>query len=156
MNKNEWNKAPQICACCQYSEDKDSRMPDLTYCKIHKMEVKKGKIWGTCSRFTKRSWANKYNAQQMKVDGIRFDSKKEAERYAELKLMQKNGDIKYFHRQPIFDMGSGVKYRADFLIVDKNNRITYEDVKGYKIKEFIRCKKLVEDKYPIEIIEIKK
>ena len=36
---------------------------------------------------------NKYNAQRVKVDGITFDSKKEAKRYSELKLLERCGAI---------------------------------------------------------------
>lgn len=36
---------------------------------------------------------NKYKAQPVTVDGIRFDSKKEARRYGQLKLMQQAGEI---------------------------------------------------------------
>ena len=35
----------------------------------------------------------KYNARKTVVDGIKFDSKKEAARYSELKLMEKAGEI---------------------------------------------------------------
>ena len=37
---------------------------------------------------------HKYGAKKTMVDGITFDSKKEAQRYEELKLMEKNGYIK--------------------------------------------------------------
>ena len=36
---------------------------------------------------------NKYNAVKVNVDGITFDSKKEAERYSELKLLERCGAI---------------------------------------------------------------
>ena len=36
---------------------------------------------------------NKYNAKKTELDGIVFDSRKEAGRYAELKLLERAGHI---------------------------------------------------------------
>src|SRR3990167_2192701 len=44
----------------------------------------------------------KYNARKTTVDGIRFDSKKEAVRYCELKLLEKAGEIESLELQPKF------------------------------------------------------
>lgn len=95
--------------------------------------------------------SHKYYAQRQEVDGINFDSKKEARRYQALKQLQKVNEVKYFIRQPSFDIGAGVKYKADFLIVWTNGKVTIEDVKGYQTPTFKMKKKLVEAKYPIKI-----
>lgn len=44
---------------------------------------------------------NKYNATAVEIDGIKFDSKREAARYQDLKLLQQAGKISdlYFHRR---------------------------------------------------------
>ncbi|MHB1696614.1 MAG: DUF1064 domain-containing protein [bacterium] len=52
------------------------------------------------------------------------------------------------------DISSGVKYRVDFIEFWKNGEIRYVDIKGFRTKEFLLKKKLVESKYPIKIIEI--
>ena len=36
----------------------------------------------------------KYRSKRTVIDGITFDSKKEANRYCELKLLEKSGEIK--------------------------------------------------------------
>lgn len=77
------------------------------------------------------------------VDGLRFDSQKEAHRYQELTLLQAAGVIRglvvhpRYELQPAF-MREGVKYRAvvyegDFEYVDCENGLeqrTCEDVKS--------------------------
>ena len=98
---------------------------------------------------------NKYNAQKTKVDGITFDSKKEANYYCTLKLRQRAGEIKYFLRQIPFDLPGGVKYRCDFVEFWTNGDVKFIDVKGVETKEFKLKKKMVESLYPV-IIEVVK
>lgn len=94
---------------------------------------------------------NKYNAKKTIVDGHPFDSKREAQRYCELKLFLKAGEIRNLVLQPRFLLQeefidkNGVKHRkieyvADFLYIDKDDKAIVEDVKGvltevYKIKK---------------------
>jgi hypothetical protein len=92
-------------------------------------------------------------AKKTQVDGITFDSQKEARRYVELKMMREAGEIVHFHRQPIFDLPGGTTYRPDFQIFWKDGAVTYEDVKGFRTDAYIRAKKQVEALYPVEIIE---
>lgn len=97
---------------------------------------------------------HKYSAKAVAIDGIRFSSKKEARYYGNLKLAQKSGELLYFLRQVPFDLPGGIKYRVDFAEFWKNRAIKYVDVKGYKTKEYIIKKKLVESLYPVEITEV--
>ena len=46
----------------------------------------------------------KYNARKVEIDGITFDSLKEANRYSELKLLEKAGLIKDLTLQPRFNL----------------------------------------------------
>lgn len=94
---------------------------------------------------------SKYKSQRLEVDGYKFDSKKEANRYLTLTFLQKIGRVKYFHRQVPFDIGGGAKYKIDFLVFWSTGEITYEDVKGYQTAGFKLKKKLVEEKYPVKI-----
>jgi len=100
---------------------------------------------------------NKYNAKKTTVDNITFDSKKEAVRYQELKLLERAGEIHFLKLQPKFSIdvyGEHIcNYFADFAyIVDEN--IIYEDVKGVKTPVYRIKKKLVEAIYGIEITEV--
>lgn len=105
---------------------------------------------------------NKYNAKKIKIDGHTFDSKKEAQRYCELKLFLKAGEIRNLELQPRFLLQEGfidkneikhkkIEYVADFLYIDKAGRNVVEDVKGvltdvYKIKKKMFLKKY-DDQY---------
>jgi len=100
----------------------------------------------------------KYRAVKTEVDGIIFDSKKEAARYKELILLKKSGVISHLELQPTYDcVVSGKKicrYRADFRYFDKKGCVI-EDVKGYKTPVYKLKKKLVEALYPgVKIVEI--
>ncbi len=97
---------------------------------------------------------HKFKARRTNVDGIKFSSKKEANRYNILKLLQKSGDILFFLRQVPFHLPGGVKYVCDFLIFWANGDVTIEDVKGFKTEIYKAKKKMVEALYPIEILEV--
>ena len=102
---------------------------------------------------------NKYNAKKKTIDGITFDSKREAEYYCELKLRKRAGDILDFKLQPEFilqdaftdSMGNkhrAIKYRADFLVIYGVYNSEVVDVKGVKTREYQIKKKLFLKKYP--------
>ena len=105
----------------------------------------------------------KYNNTKITVDGIKFDSKREASRYAELKLLERSGKITDLILQPKFELipkyeinGRKVRkmeYIADFQYTE-NGKTVIEDAKGFKTKEYLIKKKLFEFKYGIEIAEI--
>ena len=121
----------------------------------------------------------KYRSSKIEIDGITFDSKKEAKRYQELKDMAFRGDItdlqiqvKYVlipqQREPdsITPNGRKVKgkilerecsYYADF-VYKKNGETIVEDVKGMKIGAayslFSIKRKLMLWRYGIRVREV--
>ena len=105
----------------------------------------------------------KYNNTKITVDGIKFDSKREATRYSELKLLERYGKITDLILQPRFELipkyeinGRKVRkmeYIADFQYTE-NGKTIIEDSKGFKTKEYLIKKKLFEFKYGIEIMEV--
>ena len=112
-----------------------------------------------------RYGTNKYGAKKTEVDGIVFDSMKEATRWTELKLMERQGLIKELKRQvrveliPKTDKYRAVTYVADFQYRDvKTGLVQYEDVKGCKQGEayrmFVLKKKLMYWRWGKDIIEI--
>jgi len=100
---------------------------------------------------------SKYKAQRTECDGKIFDSKKEAHRYGELKMLERSGIIANLELQPAFEIevaGRRIcKYRADFRYVE-NGAITVEDVKGVRTPLYRLKKKLVEALYDVRIVEV--
>ena len=100
---------------------------------------------------------NKYNAKKTVVDNITFASEREAGRYQVLKLLQMAGKIRGLELQPEFKFsieGKHIfKYRADFAYFDGSRRII-EDSKGFRTREYILKKKIVEAAYHITIQEV--
>jgi hypothetical protein len=85
------------------------------------------------------------------VDGITFDSKKEARRYCALKLLEYAGNIKALKLQPPYPMVVAGKkvctYRGDFEYVE-NGKLICEDAKGVITREYRIKKKLFAALYP--------
>lgn len=90
---------------------------------------------------------SKYRAIPTLVNGIRFASKAEAARYQELLDEQAAGQIRWFIRQPSFDLPAGLRYVADFLVVWTDGTVSVEDVKGMETDVFKMKRKLFEAQY---------
>lgn len=76
------------------------------------------------------------------MDGIEFDSKKEAKRYSELLLLERAGAIQGLQRQVKYELipsqrqdgrvvERACQYVADF-VYEENGKTVVEDVKGYR------------------------
>lgn len=91
-----------------------------------------------------------------KTDG--FDSKKERDRYFELKLMERAGQISNLRRQvrfvviPKTDKFRETCYIADFVYF-QNGKQVVEDCKGYRTEVYRIKKKLMYDRHGILIKE---
>lgn len=101
---------------------------------------------------------SKYRAVKTEIDGIVFDSKGEARRYAELKLLEKAGQIAGLEVQPLFPCIVNGKrvcvYRADFVYFENNTRVV-EDFKGFRTPTYRLKKKLAEACHPgLQIREV--
>jgi hypothetical protein len=96
---------------------------------------------------------HKFKARTTECNGIKFTSKKEAKRYHQLLLLQDKGDIVFFLRQTPMHLPGNIKYICDFLIFWSDGNVTFEDVKGFKTDVYKLKKKLVEDNYPINLVE---
>ena len=122
----------------------------------------------------------KYNASKCVVDGITFDSRKEAKRYCELKLLEKENVIRDLRLQVEFELlpnqyatekrygknGKPLKdkkvllerrvvYRADFVyILNETGETVVEDVKGVRLAEYILKRKLFLYRYGVPIKEV--
>lgn len=109
---------------------------------------------------------SKYQNKKVTYNDIRFDSIKEKNRYIQLKLLEKAGEIKDLQLQKTFTLQPSFKkngttyraitYKADFVYLDlRANKNIVEDTKGFKTEVYKIKKKLFEYNYPdLEIKEI--
>lgn len=108
--------------------------------------------------------SSKYHAKKTVVDGITFDSRKEADRYLVLKGMEEDGSIEGLRRQvryelvPALDVDGKhyrpVYYVADFVYVDKEtDKEVVEDVKGVRTDMYKLKSKLFARRYGMSIKE---
>ena len=100
--------------------------------------------------------SSKYHAEKADVDGIKFDSVAESERYASLKLLERAGVIQNLKLQPHFLLQDGfiyqghkerkIEYIADFQY-ERDGKMIVEDVKGMKTEVYKLKRKLFLYKY---------
>lgn len=101
-----------------------------------------------------RNTRNKCGNHKVTINGIEYDSKREANRHMELLLLQRAGEIHNLERQVRFELvptqrepdtigkrggvhkgkliEKEVDYVADFVYIDKTGEKVVEDVKGYR------------------------
>lgn len=106
----------------------------------------------------------KYRNKKVTIDGITFDSKREAKRYTELKLLEKAGQIQGLELQKEYVLipsqkingkvaERAVKYKADFVYTE-NDKTVVEDTKGMRTKDYIIKRKLMLYIHGVKIKEI--
>ena len=103
---------------------------------------------------------SKYNARKVRVDGIAFDSKAEANYYCRLKLLLRAGEIDGFCRQARFVITEGrngergTEYVTDFVVFYPDGSYRIVDVKGVKTDAFRIKVKCMREKYSKLKIEL--
>lgn len=113
---------------------------------------------------------NKYHNRKVRVDGITFDSVREAHRWCELKLMEQAGVITRLERQCVFELlptqyyidpvsgktknERGVKYIADFSYYNEYGQRVVEDTKGMKTKDYVLKRKMLLWFFGIHVVEV--
>lgn len=107
---------------------------------------------------------SKYHSKKSVVNGIEFDSKKEANRYFELSLLEKAGMISELQQQVKFELipsqridgkvvERSVTYVADF-VYKQHGKTVVEDTKGFKTKDYIIKRKLMLYVHGIRVQEV--
>ena len=123
---------------------------------------------------------DKYGNRKVTINGITFDSKREMNRYCELKLLEKAGEISDLELQKKYELipaqyidgkcvEKAVQYKADFVyqvpvhdITEEDGHIIFsdgyetivEDVKGMRTKDYIIKRKLMLYVHDIRISEV--
>lgn len=116
----------------------------------------------------------KYHNHKITENGKTFDSKKEFQRWQELRLLERGGKIENLQRQVPFELvpamrepptigpRGGVKqgrtiekavtYVADF-VYEQDGKTVVEDTKGVRTADYIIKRKLMLWKYGIRVVE---
>lgn len=126
---------------------------------------------------------SKYHSKKVTVDGLNFDSKKEAERYLVLKSQERRGLIRDLQMQvPFILIPAQYEYRieytpkkhqekevkrlveqklsyvADFVYTKSDGEMVVEDVKGYRkggaYSVFVIKRKLMLERHGIKVLEV--
>lgn len=111
---------------------------------------------------------NKYGAERATVDGIAFDSKREANRWLYLRNMERAGEITDLRRQVPIELqgrdgplltrtGRKMRITVDFAYVDlregpAQGLTIYEDAKGAPTRDY-EVRKAVAAAQGVEVIE---
>lgn len=99
---------------------------------------------------------SKYGNKKVLVDGIEFDSQKEAFRYQHLKILLSAGLISDLRLQVPYELNPGgthsLKYVADFVYWQEGKEVV-EDSKGYRTKEYRKKRRLMKKVHNITILE---
>ena len=101
----------------------------------------------------------KYHNQPTEVDGVRFDSKREAQTWGMLGLLQKAGQVSDLRRQvsyPLTCNGQVVAhYIADFVYFDvKLGQEVVADAKGVRTQVYLLKKRMMRACHGIDIQEL--
>ena len=102
---------------------------------------------------------SKYGNKKCRIDGYTFDSLKEGHRYAELKILLREGKIRSLELQKEYELvpsyidavtGKRIRpvyYKADFVYYDvEQDKTVIEDVKGYRTEGYKIKKKIMGSK----------
>lgn len=145
-------------------------MARMTYEEFERMvgKEKAARLWAGADPkgTTKPKKKSKFGNVKTELDGIKFDSIKESEYYAELKLAERAGQIKEIKLQPRFTLQEKftdldgehhrkVEYVADFDITYSNGRREIVDVKGHKTDVYKLKKKWFLKTHPtLRLVEV--
>lgn len=134
-------------------------MTSISLAEYHKQYAPKAKI---------KSGRNKFNAQRIEKDGMKFDSVKEYKRYIELTALMQRGEISELKCQVKFELAPKVKiegekrakpalrYFADFTYLKDGVQIV-EDVKSAgtrNLPSYRNKKHLMKTVHDIDIREV--
>lgn len=108
------------------------------------------------AKYAEQKKKSKYGNEKVVVDGMSFDSIREANYYKKLKILLTAGKIDQIERQVRYQLNEGgtfsYEYVADFRFTMKDTgEMHVVDVKGYKTKEFKKKARLMKKIWNIEI-----
>ena len=140
---------------CKIGRTYDSNHPTCRSCELQEVALCRGQL---------QAKSSKYKSKKVALDGITFDSKKEAARWYQLKIMEKAGAISDLQRQVVFELQPAavingrkkprLKYLSDFTYLE-NGKLVVEDVKSAATKKLSTYRVKLHLMKTIHNIEIK-
>lgn len=123
-----------------------------------------GTLSGTQKTIARGTNVSKYRNRKITIDGQTFDSKREAQRFQELRILERQGTISDLQTQVTFELipsqkvagkvaERAVKYVADFVYTEGGKKVV-EDVKGVRTKEYVIKRKLMLWRHGIQVQEV--
>lgn len=106
----------------------------------------------------KKKKKSKYGNKKTEVNGITFDSIREAKRYKHLLFLQKIGEIAFLKLQVPYELNPGgthsLVYIADFVYMEaKTGNWVVEDSKGMRTAAYRKKRRLMKKVHGITIKE---
>lgn len=107
----------------------------------------------------------KYRSQRETVDGITFDSRREARRWRHLRLMERAGEIRDLERQVVLELegrdgplltrtGKTMRITVDFRYFDVALGLTvWEDAKGMPTRDY-EVRRAVAAAQGVQVVEV--
>ena len=100
---------------------------------------------------------SKSHSTPTEVNGIRFDSKREANRWFELRMLERAGKIEKLKRQVKYLLipsqyrdGKCIEREASYIA---DGHLVVEDCKGFRTPEYKLKRKLMLERYDIRLVE---
>ena len=113
---------------------------------------------GTPETLPDKPKRRKYGNRRVEIDGMKFDSQKEADYYFAVLLPSwKAGAYKLLARQVPFDLPGGIRYIADFVTVSRDGEVMVLDTKSEPTRmnrTYINKKKQMRAMWHLEITEV--
>ena len=113
----------------------------------HKYGAKPQYVLDDRGPFEAASLSDAQKEHLIEQGAIYFQSKKEAERWLQLRFLEKIGQIKNLKRQVQYKINVPQVYKADFTYDDSEHGFTVEDSEGYRTAEYKRKIKALQKEY---------
>lgn len=138
MTRNAEHYPDPTAGAAMANVRREERMSHMTPTEIVKYYERQGKplppdikeALGLNAPAPSKPVRRKYGNNPTEYKGVRYDSAKEARRAQELDLLLAAGEIVSWRGQVPFALPGGVRYYADFVILERGGRYRVEDVKS--------------------------
>lgn len=113
------------------------------------------RVNGTALNMSRAAKPSRMRNVRTSVDGIVFDSRREANYYIQLKARRDAGEIKSFIPQVSMPIGkSRRRLRLDFIVVHHDDRCEFVDAKGFATEVWKIKRDEFEANYKVKVVTV--